>query len=120
MSKKKYSRIFSAFSPQPVVHHAHRVSKKVHKSVQNSSAHVAFFIIVYLMLLIPLFFALVLSAYKDLSATREKRASIEKQLRYWQAVTQAHPDFPDAYYQAALYAIQLGENEKAVDFLHKA
>lgn len=52
-------------------------------------------------------------------AQDEKRRVVDNFL-YWQDVVRTHPNLTDAYYNAGLYAVKMGDNDKAVIFLSKA
>lgn len=55
--------------------------------------------------------------YLDVKDQRERAVD---NLIYWKGVIQAHPNFPDGYYNAGLYSIELGDNQNAESFLHHA
>lgn len=57
------------------------------------------------------------SVYKDVKKMRE---DTQKKYSYWKEVLREHPNFPDAYYQAAWYADLLGDRQNAFIFLDKA
>ena len=48
------------------------------------------------------------------------RQQVKEKLIYWESVISQHPQFPVAYYEAAVYATRLSEHEKAKDFIEKA
>lgn len=48
------------------------------------------------------------------------RVEASKTLNYWEDVVRKHPNFPDGFYNAAVYAAKVRETEKALIYLDKA
>ncbi len=44
----------------------------------------------------------------------------EESFTYWETVAREHENFPQAYYKAAFYAMQLGKRKVAVAYLNRA
>jgi tetratricopeptide (TPR) repeat protein len=71
-----------------------------------------------LVLLLSFIFTIVLivlltNTYKEYSREKTHLEVTQQKYEYWQSVTKKHPQFPIAYYEAAVYAIQLGKEKEA-------
>ncbi|OIP57234.1 MAG: hypothetical protein COX79_02675 [Candidatus Levybacteria bacterium CG_4_10_14_0_2_um_filter_36_16] len=53
-------------------------------------------------------------------SVKSQRAYVVQKEKYWEGVITQHPNFPDAYYQAASYVLKLSDSKKAEKFLNKA
>lgn len=53
-------------------------------------------------------------------SVKSQREYVIKKEIYWEDVITQYPNFPDAYYQAASYALKLSDNKKAEKFLNEA
>lgn len=89
-------------------------------SIAQSKERLAPFLLVYL---VVLFFALLYtlaalySAYDTVK--RERIFTLEK-LHFWEEVVERHPGYPDAWYQAAVEAVRVGNRERAKVYLERA
>lgn len=63
---------------------------------------------------------LLLKTYQAYSGEKSEIDSRFQKLVYWEDVITKHPQFPAAYYEAAVYAAQLKQTEKALNFVQKA
>ncbi len=78
-----------------------------------------YFILVLVLMLAVLIFTMGLLFLKYLDVKDQRERAVDN-LIYWKGVIQAHPNFPDGYYNAGLYSIELGDNQNAESFLHHA
>lgn len=53
-------------------------------------------------------------------AVKSQRTYVVQKEKYWEGVIVQHPNFPDAYYQAASYALKLSDSKKAEKLLNEA
>ena len=84
------------------------------------SPHLLSFIASFLVVLsFVLLTCLVIFYLKASSVYEEKRKAYDS-LLYWEAVLKKNPNFPDAYYNAAIYSVKLSENKKAGEYLDRA
>ncbi len=58
--------------------------------------------------------------YLGFEKTQEARRRVEDNYTYWKDVVRVHPNLTDAYYNAAIYSVQLGDNRTAITYLDKA
>ncbi|HVZ12150.1 MAG TPA: hypothetical protein VG965_03910 [Patescibacteria group bacterium] len=56
----------------------------------------------------------------DYSKTKEKWLQARDNFSYWSEIATKQANSPDAYYQAAIYAIELSKKDTAEDLLQKA
>lgn len=89
--------------------------KRENINLQFSNFTILFLIMLFIFLLI--YGAL---SYMNLQEMTEKRSSIKNNLSYWEEIIGKHPNVPDSYYNAAIYAATLSEKQKALEFLDKA
>lgn len=61
-----------------------------------------------------------LAVYFDYQETKMERAKQVTQLETWEKAIKKHPTYPQAYYNAALYAARLGDSQKALIYIEKA
>lgn len=123
MPKKNYSRIFTALFPKRGINAFKKAKKRLFSLVGDRHTigkKVSQFLLLYLFVVFIFLAYTVFVLFKTLNITVEERMREENRLSYWQAVIKRHPDFPDAYYEAAVSAAKLKEKEKALDLLQKA
>lgn len=58
--------------------------------------------------------------YLNFEQARQRYLAAQDNFLYWQEVAEKQVNSPDAYYQAAVYAVELGNNQKAYEDLKKA
>lgn len=79
---------------------------------------------VLLLVNLIMFFFIVLFMTKALNGLYEKTEHDKKQtlqsLQYWKNVVEKHPNYPDAYFEAALYSYEIGDMQNAFIFLNNA
>lgn len=112
--------------------------KKIKKSVKQASTTIqklfvwpgvskkqlegrllGFFLIYFILFLV------VLGAYLLELQTEYKRVVVERKkelanLAYWEEIVKKHPNFPDAYYNAAVHSARLNDRQQAYFYLEKA
>lgn len=57
---------------------------------------------------------------KKIETSRQIKEQKIKEYKYWISVIQQHPDYPDAYYNAAVYAYELNSPHQAKMLLDTA
>lgn len=50
---------------------------------------------------------------QELQKVQQERASVEKEIKYWQEVVAKHNDYRDAYFKLATLEYELGDMERA-------
>lgn len=104
-------------------HHGKKIKEHA-KAVLVSRKHVKTGILRYsflfLLLLFFLLSYLLINLYDAYTKTISSHNQSVEKLSYWENILKKHPNYVDVYYSAALEAIKLKENNKAVDFLEKA
>ena len=89
--------------------------KKENIKLQFANFTILFLIMLFIFLLI--YGAL---SYLDFLKITEERKSAENSLSYWEEIIGKHPNVPDSYYNAAIYAVSLKQKSKAIDYVGKA
>ena len=79
----------------------------------------SFFVLFLLLAGIFLTIAVYLLAVKY-AAVRQKREVLLDELTKWERVAAMHPNYTDAYFQAAYYAYEVRDNKKSLLYLQKA
>ncbi len=135
--KTNHYRIFTDLLPKGFLNNAismsqlklffPKISKITHALVNQKRQFYAkikkpFKLYFLLTLLISFVFLLLLFVRMQNLFFQVRQIKIEAQNKasYWNNVIKEHPDYPDAYYQAAWYSYSLGEKQKAYDLLEKA
>lgn len=67
-----------------------------------------------------LLFTILHDVYTEYNYEKEQYGELEQKFSYWNSVIIKHPQFPTAYYEAAVYAHSLGEREQALKLLQQA
>lgn len=78
------------------------------------------YFLIFLSLLSLMLIYQVSIAFDSYLKTKEERDKTLQSLYYWEKVLEQHPDYVDAYYEAAVEASKLNEKGKALVFLDKA
>jgi tetratricopeptide (TPR) repeat protein len=60
------------------------------------------------------------SVYTEYKIEESRNKEIEEKYEYWVSVIKKHPQFPVAYYEAAIYSIHLGKENEARVLLQQA
>lgn len=139
MAKKHFYRIFTALLPEVKVlsiyfrKYKRLVSKSIAgvfstsrlfeaKSSKKGNTYISFYLFFWIILVILSLTVTFLGyeTYMFHSDLRQKRQDAQEMLTYWEKVLLKHPNFPDAYYNAAYYAAKLFDNKKAVGYLDMA
>lgn len=58
--------------------------------------------------------------FKKYILLEEKRTLALKALFFWEKEFSKHPTYPEAYYNAALYAETVGDKQKALEYVEKS
>ncbi len=58
--------------------------------------------------------------YLNFIEITQARKRVEDNFSYWQGVVKKNPNFTQGYYNAGLYASELGDYKSAVNFLDQA
>lgn len=54
------------------------------------------------------------------SAVRQRREFLLDELTKWERVATIHPNYPDAYFEAAYFAYAVRDTKKALNYVSKA
>ena len=108
MILSNYSRIFSALLPKGI---------QEHRLNTNYISHIAIFILSIITVVLGYLFLVSYTEYKQISNERLKE---EESLAYWEKIVKAHPAYPAAYFEAAVYSAKTNEGEKAIVYLQQA
>jgi tetratricopeptide (TPR) repeat protein len=110
MTKPFYRRITEAF-PQDL--------KKALKSrnIKELTEGYSFVFLSISLFILALYAAV---SFIDYSNGRAEWLKARDNFAYWQEVAEKQKNSPDAYYQAAIYATELRDNQAAVGYLDKA
>ncbi len=111
MPKRTYSRIFAAVLPQRIQTRFTRP-----QFMQSLGIFITVFMVSFTATLGMLFY----ETFKDYRANMQVQQEYQESLSYWESVIAKYPQFPAAYYEAAVYAARLSENNKAREFIDKA
>ena len=109
MKEVKYSRSIRALLPQSALKHEQQIKHAL-----------GIFICVFLLSFTLTLSSLLFNTFSEYRSTTASKNEAETKLSYWESIILSHPQFPAAYYEAAVYAIQLNKIEKAQSFLEKA
>jgi hypothetical protein len=106
-----YSRIFAALSP-----------KRVYRRITSASArHILDqYFTVFLTFFFFFLFVLTMVIYQSVEEVKALHAKEVKNLSYWEGITTKYPTYPDGYYKAAVLAIRLRDNARALRYLNEA
>lgn len=58
--------------------------------------------------------------YQSVEDVKVLHAKEVKNLLYWEAITTKYPSYPDGYYKAAVSAVRLRDNTRALRYLNEA
>lgn len=121
MSNSYYRRITETL-PQGFKKFIKTLEKQVRPGLrkENLRYHLTHFSIMFMIILFIFLVYYAILSYIQLVATQEDHGRAISSLSYWEEIVEKHPNFPDGYYNAALYAAMLGEREKATELLERA
>lgn len=117
MKKGHYYRKFTAVLPKPFKRLIRQSGLLEKKTVVNNLLALLVLYLFFLFLLLTYVTYHVFGLYQEGS---KQRQALARQLSYWEGVVEKHPNYPDAYYQAAVYAYSLGETKKALQYIEQA
>jgi len=95
-------------------------SAKKHIKPKEIAPHVGRYFVIVLTLALVILAIILIAYYFKYLDVQERRRQARDNFFYWEAVVKANPNFPDGYYNAAIYSIELREYQKAEDNLNKA
>jgi tetratricopeptide (TPR) repeat protein len=78
------------------------------------------FTLVFLALCLAFFTASLIGLVLNYEAEQDRRLAAQDNYSYWQEVAAIQKNSPDAYYQAGIYAAELGKNQEAYGLLQRA
>lgn len=106
-----YYRKLTALLPQ-------KSKRSLNKSKveQGIAVFVTLFMISFTVTLTVLFY----DTFQEYRASLQIQQESREGLSYWESVIAKYPQFPAAYYEAAIYAARLSDNDKAREFINKA
>lgn len=137
MKKASYYRRFTGLLPKDLIGKINEIDK-ARKFLVKTTKHTCIIIgekrlffkkintpfkqhLLLMLVIFSIFLVFVLDRIQVLNyEVKKARVEAQEKVTYWDSVTKEHPDFPDAYYQAAWYDYILGEKQKAYEFLNKA
>lgn len=99
------------------------VSKKHLKPAlewKNLIHHTARYLVVFLAVLAIFSVAQAVLMYSRYQEYKKVHDDVVRDFEYWEGVISEHPNVPDGYYNAAIYAGMLGDKEKAMEYVKKA
>ena len=93
--------------------------RRITEGLPQGSYFARFTIFILVSLSVILVFYLGFS-YLQYAQINENRKRIVDSLLYWENVVGEHPNLTDGYYNAAVFAAELGDKGKAIKYLDKA
>ena len=111
MKKASYSRIITESLPQAF---------KNAVEWKNAKTHILGYSIVFLTVSFVVLAVYAAFLYSDYLNAKEQWLKTSDNLAYWEEVAVKQENSPDAYFEAALYAAKLGNNQKALLYIDKA
>lgn len=122
MKTKKYYRKITEALPQGLSETVKKSHKEFVKTVTDKDLHAHFprFVFFFPILMLA-FLGLYLGvAFLNYQTIQEERLKLSDNFAYWEDVAKTHPNSPDAYYNAAIYAYDLQNRQKALELLERA
>ena len=58
--------------------------------------------------------------FQESEQAKKVHLTAQRNLGYWEYIIRKYPNFPDAYYKAALYSIQMDKEKTANEYLDRA
>ncbi|HVT01556.1 MAG TPA: tetratricopeptide repeat protein [Patescibacteria group bacterium] len=98
---------------------ANKNYRKITEALPQGPDLASFFIFIFAGSAIVLIFYLGLSFFHYVNLLDGKKR-VQDNLSYWESVVEDHPNLTDGYYNAAVYAVELGNKNKAIGYLDKA
>lgn len=130
--KKKAPKKFTKKNPRKITEPLPRPEKPTKKTQQPPPQesvsevtsrlrdHLIDYFIIYLAILFAVLLIVLGFVFVMYGKSRDVKLRVEDNYSYWADVVRTHPNVTDAYYNAALYAAQLGNRQKAVEYLNGA
>lgn len=108
MKIDKYFRRFTVLLPNRI------------PPIKNLAPYFSELCIIWAVILLSVLVLISYYLYQDWQAVQTTRNKEIQQLAYWNQVIHDQPNYPKAYYQAAIYAAQLHDFPKAFSYLQKS
>lgn len=130
--KKKAPKKFTKRDPRKITESLPRPEKLIKKPAKLTSEsqvvevqnrlrdHLLDYFTIYLTLLFIILLVVLGFVFVKYGDSADNKRRVEDNYSYWADVVKAHPNITDAYYNAGLYAAQLGNRQKAIEYLDKA
>lgn len=93
----------------------HALKKKI--ITYNLEHGLGFFVVIFMMSFTVTLGILLHTTYTDYRKEIAVQDEARERLQYWESVIAQRPQFPAAYYEAAIYAARLKDKEKAKEFI---
>jgi tetratricopeptide (TPR) repeat protein len=77
-------------------------------------------LLIYSMIATTLLGVLLFYIWDMYEQVNQEKLVLERDLLYWEEVITAHENYPDAYFNAAVYAYRLKNKEKAYKYIEKS
>ncbi len=121
--KKQYYRIFTDFLPKEwraVQKQGKKVFTYISQEIKKAEKHFNNLILFDLIISFFILAYFAIGFFSILKSVKSERLAVNKKFAYWKEVIRNYPNFPVAYYNAALFAWQLQKKSEAVNLLDKA
>lgn len=94
--------------------------RKLNLTREDLRKNLVYFFVGYFGMMAVLFLYGIFSLQKKIELSRQVKEEKINEYRYWVSVIEERPNYPDAYYNAALYAFELSNPIQAQSLLKKA
>lgn len=118
--KSSNSRKFSVHFPNSIKKSSAPYRKWLIKHHKQLEKRVVAFILVILVTFSCVLIFVFVELLDQYQALQEEQASMKNELVYWEQAIATVPNSPDLYFQAAVVAFQLGDKNRASDYVVKA
>ena len=115
MKLSDYYRKITELLPKPQIEN---FRKWVKKPLLKSNLYSYFALFLLLAGIFLTITAYILAA--KYNAVRQKREFLLDELTKWERVATVHPNYPDAYFEAAYFAYEVRDRKKALNYVSKA
>ena len=122
-TKKVYYRKKTASLTQKKIKAVKKVAKEELKPAlkkENLTHHALRYLVVFLAVLAIFSLAQGALFYLKYQEVKDAYGEVVVDYEYWQKVVRDHPNFPDGYYNAAVYAGMLDRKDEAISYIRKA
>lgn len=94
--------------------------RAVRRFLSHARASLLRLILIYSIITTVLLGLLLFYIWDAYEVSYQQKTVLEASLSYWENIIDTHPNFPDAYFNASLYAFRLENKEKAYIYIEKA